>query len=76
MLILSWIIKSSYTALALKLVYWYNNFVITSEIVKIKFTNDNEEIKRELKSIGILPLRWAIVDVSDNELTLSVAYEC
>lgn len=76
MLILSWIIKSSYTALALKSVYWYNNFVITSEIVKIKFTNDNEEIKRELKSIGILPLRWAIVDVSDKELTLSVAYEC
>lgn len=50
--------------------------MITSEIVKIKFTNDNEEIKRELKSIGILPLRWAIVDVSDKELTLSVAYEC
>lgn len=76
MLILSWIIKFSYIALALKLVYWYNTFVITSEIVKIKFTNDNEEIKRELKSIGISPLRWAIVDVSDKELTLSVAYEC
>lgn len=50
--------------------------MITSEILKIKFTNNNKEIKRELKALNIEPLRWAIVDVSENNLTLSVSFEC
>lgn len=49
--------------------------MIKSDIIKIKFTNDNSEIEAELLRLGINPLRWAIVEVSDVELSISVAYE-
>lgn len=50
--------------------------MITSEIIKIKFINDNDIIEQELKNLGIEPLRWAVVDSDGNKLTLSVSYEC
>ena len=49
--------------------------MMKSDIIKIKFTNDNSEIEAELLRLGINPLRWAIVEVSDTELSISVAYE-
>ncbi|MBR5554776.1 hypothetical protein IKU74_02065 [bacterium] len=49
--------------------------MIKSDIVKIKFTTDNIEIEKELNTLGIDPLRWAIVDVKDSELFISVSYE-
>lgn len=49
--------------------------MVMSEIVKIKYTNDNLEIENALKSQGIDPLRWAIVAVNSNELLVSVSYE-
>lgn len=49
--------------------------MITSDLLKIKFTNDNSEIEKELLENGINPLRWAIVDVSQEELTISVSYQ-
>jgi len=48
--------------------------MITSEIIKIDFTNDNEVIEQELQKLGIDPLRWAVVEVNKNELTISVSY--
>ncbi len=50
--------------------------MITSKIIKIKYTNDNLVIEQELKKLGIESLRWAIVEVNENELTLSVSFEC
>jgi hypothetical protein len=50
--------------------------MITSKIIKIKYTNDNLVIEQELKKLGIEPLRWAVVNSNDNELTLSVSFEC
>ena len=49
--------------------------MIQSDIIKIKFTNDNSEIEAEVLRLGINPLRWAIVEVSERELSLSVSYE-
>lgn len=48
---------------------------IVSEIVKIKKTQSPtvEYIENELKKININPIRWAIVHVSDNIYTVSVA---
>ncbi len=54
----------------------FEYFMITSDLIKLKFTNDNSEIERELKNLGIDPLRWAVVEVSDDTITVSVAYEC
>lgn len=48
--------------------------MITSDIVKIKKTDDNAQIENELKKIGIEPLRWAVVKVLDDELLISVSY--
>ncbi len=48
--------------------------MIISEIVKIKFTNNNTEIESLLKKIGITPIRWAIVDADNTALTVSVSY--
>ena len=50
--------------------------MITSEIIKIDFTNDNELIEAELHKLSIDPLRWAVVDSDGIELTLSVSFEC
>ena len=48
--------------------------MVTSETIKIKYTNDNMIIEQELKSKGIDPLRWAVIQANDYELTLSVSY--
>ncbi len=32
-------------------------------------------IESELKKLGIVPLRWSIVDVSNDSYAVSVAYE-
>ncbi len=49
--------------------------MITSEIIKIKKTNDIEEIEKEIKSYNIIPLRWSIVKIEDPEMLLSISYE-
>lgn len=49
--------------------------MIKSEIVKIKYTNDNLEIESELKKMGIEPLRWAIVAIENDKLILSVSFK-
>lgn len=49
--------------------------MVKSEIIKIKYTQDNLLIESELRKMGIEPLRWAIVAVCDNELLLSVSFE-
>ncbi len=48
--------------------------MVTSEIIKIKYTNDNSVIENTLKSMEIDPLRWAVVAVQDDKLILSVSY--
>ena len=48
--------------------------MIKSETIKIKYTNDNSVIEQELKNMGIEPLRWAVIEVDENTLTLSVSY--
>lgn len=48
--------------------------MITSNLIKIKFTTDIDEIEKELFLLGIEPLRWAVVEVSENKITLSVSY--
>lgn len=50
---------------------------ITSKLISIEadFPIDNDVIDEKLKSTGIEPLRWAIVKVEDNILTVSVACE-
>ena len=49
--------------------------MITCEIIRIKKTNNSEEIEREIKSHNITPLRWAIVKIEGTEMLLSVSYE-
>lgn len=49
--------------------------MITSEIIKIKYVNDNALIERELEKLGIRPLRWAVVKVLESELLISVSFE-
>ena len=48
---------------------------VTSDIVKIANNGNltSEYIERELTKLNINPLRWAIVDVSDTMLSISVA---
>lgn len=48
--------------------------MITSKIIKIKYTNDNTIIEQELKAKGIDPLRWAVIHADENELTLCVSF--
>ena len=48
--------------------------MIVSELVKIKFLNDNIQIEKALNKLGIEPLRWSVVSVSDEELTVSVSF--
>ena len=50
---------------------------ILSKLVKIKanLPVDNLFIEAELKKLKIVPLRWAIVKVENEELTISVACE-
>jgi hypothetical protein len=50
---------------------------IISKLVEIETTLpvDNDFIEQKLKKIGIEPLRWAIVSVNSNILTISLACE-
>ncbi len=48
--------------------------MIKSDLIKIPFTNDNIEIENTLRLKGIEPLRWAVVKVDKNEITISVSY--
>ncbi len=50
---------------------------IVSKLVKIEaqLPIDNVFIEQKLYEIGIEPLRWAIVKVDKNELTISLAHE-
>ncbi len=49
--------------------------MVKSDIVKIKFTTDNIEIEKALSKLGIEPLRWAVVEVLPETITISVSYE-
>lgn len=51
--------------------------MITTETVKLNLPlpTDDEAIEKELKELGIDPLRWAIVKVDGQELTLTVSFE-
>lgn len=50
---------------------------ITSKLVKIEadLPVDNNFIEKKLVEIGIYPLRWAIVGVEGNILTISLTCE-
>ena len=48
--------------------------MIKSDLIKIPFTNDNNEIEKTLVQREIEPLRWAVINVENNELTISVSY--
>ena len=50
---------------------------IVSEIVKIPNNNEpsTEYVLSELKKKGIIPLRWAIVEVTDTLFTINCAYD-
>lgn len=50
---------------------------IISKIVELKavFPIENAYIESELKKLGFAPLRWAIVKVDENTLTISFAFE-
>lgn len=50
---------------------------ITSKLVEIEaeLPVDNDFIAKKLKEMDIKPLRWAIVKVSENILTISLACE-
>ena len=51
--------------------------MIKSDIIKIpKIENfDNSYIERELGKMSFSVIRWAVVEVCDAELVLSVSYE-
>lgn len=51
--------------------------MITTETVKLNLPlpTDDETIEKELKKLGIDPLRWAIVKADGQELTLTVSFE-
>lgn len=50
--------------------------MIKSENIKIKKIDcfDNLYIEQELKNLGLDIVRWAIVEIDKNTLTLSVSY--
>lgn len=45
----------------------------TIKIISPKMPPDVEFIEKEIEKFNIEPLRWAIVDVKNNELTISVS---
>ena len=52
--------------------------MIDSKILKINKNNielDNLTIEKQLNQMGYDPVRWAIVDVRDEYLYLSVSYK-
>lgn len=49
--------------------------MIITENININFSNNLQNIETQLKASGIDPLRWAVVEVQQDKLTLSVSYE-
>jgi len=50
---------------------------IVSKLVEINAIEpiDNHFIDKNLRKIGITPIRWSIVNVNKRKLTVSVAHE-
>ncbi len=48
--------------------------MVVSDVIKIKYLKDNTLIEKELQSIGIIPLRWAVVEVQGDYMLVSVSY--
>jgi hypothetical protein len=50
--------------------------MIKSEIVKLKKVEnfDNLYIEQELKNLGFDVVRWALIEIDDEFLTVSVSY--
>ena len=58
------------------LCYYYPMSEVISKTIKVVSPNmppDVDFIEQEIVKSGLEPLRWAIVDVKDNKLTLSVS---
>ncbi len=51
--------------------------MIISEIIKISKPNnfDNLYIENALENLGIVPIRWAIVEINNENISVSVSYE-
>ena len=50
--------------------------MIKSDIIKIEFTKEREQIENALKTRGINPIRWAVVAVEKEKfLVLNVSYK-
>ncbi len=50
--------------------------MITTQTVKLKKPNefDNLRIEKQLSDMGFNVIRWAIIDITETELTLSVSH--
>lgn len=51
--------------------------MIKSDVIKIKKIEnfDNDYVEQELSKLFLSVIRWAIVDVQENDLVISVSYE-
>lgn len=51
--------------------------MIKSDVIKIKKIGnfDNDYVEQELSKLFSSVIRWAIVDVQENDLVISVSYE-
>ncbi len=51
--------------------------MIKSDVIKIKKIEnfDNDYVEQELSKLFSSVIRWAIVDVQENDLVISVSYE-
>jgi len=51
--------------------------MIISDNIKLDRVENisTEYIESELKKQGIEPVRWAIIDINEKEITISLAYE-
>ena len=50
--------------------------MITTQTVKLKKPDDfdNLRIEKQLSDMGFNVIRWAIIDITETELTLSVSH--
>ena len=50
---------------------------IISKLIEIEtvFPVDNQELEQKMNQMGLNPLRWSIVGVKDNTLSISLACE-
>ncbi len=51
--------------------------MIISDSINIKYVENisTEYIESELKKQNIEPIRWAITEINEKEITISLAYE-